>query len=201
MLRPERHRIRRRRLGRRHRMALGPLIAPSLIQVTRPRPPPPEETSLRSYGSSPEASEHLSASCMSPRPPTPGDPKERSSPYTPNAFPKFAVNDLRTVHHDPRRRIRRRCRRPAPSRKLVPRIRRRRHSRSSSHPAFHQLTPAGVTDPPTAGFDAVVKLYCFPNVAVYVVDVWGIVNQWNCRLSVTPTLKLIPRPRLTRLRL
>jgi hypothetical protein len=46
-------------------------------------------------------------------------------------------------------------------------------------PAFHQLTPAGVTDPPTAGFDAVVKLYCFPNVAVYVVDAWGIVNTWN----------------------
>ena len=54
-------------------------------------------------------------------------------------------------------------------------------------PAFHQLTPAGDTDPPTAGFDAGVKLYCFPNVAVYVVDVWGIVNQWNC---ACPSLQL-----------
>jgi hypothetical protein len=35
-------------------------------------------------------------------------------------------------------------------------------------PAFHQLTPAGVTAPPAEGFATVVKLYCFPNVAVYV---------------------------------
>jgi hypothetical protein len=46
-------------------------------------------------------------------------------------------------------------------------------------PAFHQLTPEGATEPPTAGFDDGVKLYCFPNVAVYVVDPWGIVNQWS----------------------
>jgi hypothetical protein len=36
---------------------------------------------------------------------------------------------------------------------------------------FHQLTPAGVTDPPAAGFDAVVKLYCFTKLAVYVAGV------------------------------
>jgi hypothetical protein len=36
-------------------------------------------------------------------------------------------------------------------------------------PAFHQLTPAGDTVPPTAGFDTGVKLYCLSNVAVYVV--------------------------------
>jgi hypothetical protein len=46
-------------------------------------------------------------------------------------------------------------------------------------PAFHQLAPAGDTVPPTAGFDAVVKPYCFANVAVNVVDVWGSVNQCN----------------------
>jgi hypothetical protein len=28
------------------------------------------------------------------------------------------------------------------------------------------------------GLDDVVKLYCFPNVAVYVVVDWGIVTAW-----------------------
>jgi hypothetical protein len=45
-------------------------------------------------------------------------------------------------------------------------------------PAFHQL-PAGVTEPPAAGLDDVVKLYCFANVAVNVADVEGSVNQWT----------------------
>jgi hypothetical protein len=53
-------------------------------------------------------------------------------------------------------------------------------------PAFHQL-PAGVTEPPTAGFEDVVKLYCFANVALNVADVWGSVNQWN---ASWPSLQL-----------
>jgi hypothetical protein len=45
-------------------------------------------------------------------------------------------------------------------------------------PGFHQLTPAGVTLPPTAGFATAVKLYCFPNVAVYVAGVCGVITVW-----------------------
>jgi hypothetical protein len=43
-------------------------------------------------------------------------------------------------------------------------------------PAFHQLSPAGETVPPTAGFEAAVKLYCLSNTAVYVVVDCGAVK-------------------------
>jgi hypothetical protein len=40
--------------------------------------------------------------------------------------------------------------------------------------------------PPAAGFDAVVKLYCFLKLAVYVAGPWGVVTVWLC---VWPSLQ------------
>ena len=82
MLSSERHRIRRRRLGRRHRVALSPLITPSLIHISGPRPTQLWRCHPDRMIRPRQPVEHLRSRVRTSRPPQPDGPPVRSSPYS-----------------------------------------------------------------------------------------------------------------------